>query len=357
MTERLRPLNWIFLFLTVLELGLLGLRAEELDLRLSDVGVNETPPGFASVLGGKGRPAEWKMILDEVTPPIPAITANAPVAKKPVLAQLSRDVTDEHFPMLVYTNMDFADFKFTTRFKCAGGAIEQMAGVVFRFQNASNYYYLRASAKGNTFRFTKVVNDQRPDPIGPEIEIPSGVWHDLSVECKGNQILCSFNGKQVIPALTDDSFSNGKIGFWTKSDSVSYFSDAHITYKPREPFGKVLIRDVYQKYPRVLSLRLYAVPPGKKELEVIASTRENEIGQPGTGAEKMAMEKNSPLFGHPKGIFIVTMPVHDKNGEAIAALRIELKSFLGQTENNALGRALPIVQDMERRLVASKALF
>src|SRR5262245_27256602 len=105
MTESLRPLRWIILFATILGAGLMRLRAEELDLRLSDTRLNETPPGFVGVLGGQGRPGEWRMVMDEVDPGLPAITPDAPVAKKPVLAQLSRDGTDEHFPMLIYTNM------------------------------------------------------------------------------------------------------------------------------------------------------------------------------------------------------------------------------------------------------------
>jgi DNA-binding IclR family transcriptional regulator len=54
---------------------------------------------------------------------------------------------------------------------------------------------------------------------------------------------------------------------------------------------------------------------------------------------------------------VVTLPVHDRNGEVIAALRVEMKSFFGQTENNALARALPIAKEMERRIVEARDLF
>jgi hypothetical protein len=55
-------------------------------------------------------------------------------------------------------------------------------------------------------------------------------------DCKGNRIRCLLNGKELIPPLTDNSFSAGKIGFWTKSDSIAYFVDTKLTYVPRESF-------------------------------------------------------------------------------------------------------------------------
>jgi hypothetical protein len=72
-----------------------------------------------------------------------------------VLAQTSKDQTDERFPILIYDGEIFQDFKLTTRFKIVGGMAEQMAGVVFRFQNASNFYVVRASALGHNVRFYK----------------------------------------------------------------------------------------------------------------------------------------------------------------------------------------------------------
>lgn len=313
--------------------------------------------GFRSTVTGEGKPGIWRVIDDEVPSSIPAITAGAPVQKKSVLAQLSRDITDEHYPLLVYTNETFGDFTFTTRVKCVAGAVEQMAGIVFRYQDEQNHYYIRASAKGSTFRFFKMVGGQRSAPIGPEMTIPSGTWHDLSVECKGNKIRILFNGEPVIPELTDNSFAFGKVGFWTKSDSVSHFADARITYTPREPFVKTLLRDIHEQYPRVLAMRVYGKTPENPTLRVMASTDESELGQPGSDVEQQIFEMDVPFFGRLKRGVVVTLPVHDRNGDVIAALRVEMKSFFGQTENNAVARANPIVNEMERRIVEARDLF
>ena len=339
---------------TILFLALASTQAAELFFDFSKTNALQ---GFHSTVTGEGQPGLWKVIEDEVPSSIPSITANAPVPKKSVLAQLSRDITDEHYPILVYTNEVFGDFTFTSRLKCGAGVVEQMAGVVFRYQDERNYYYVRASAKGSTFRFFKLVNGERSAPIGLEIQIPSGVWHMLSVECKANKIRCFFNGQPIIPELTDNSFAFGRVGFWTKSDSVSHFTDAHITYTPREPLVKSLLRDLHERYPRVQALRVYGHTAENPALRVMASTDDSEVGQPGGKVEEQIFEMNVPFFGRLKTGVVVTLPVHDRNGEVVAVLRVEMKSFPGQTESNALARAKPIVKEMERRIVDARDLF
>jgi hypothetical protein len=232
-----------------------------------------------------------------------------------------------------------------------------MAGVVFRYQDERNHYYIRASAKGNTFRFFKMVNGERSAPIGPEIEIPSGAWHELTIECKGNKIRTFFNGQPLIPELTDNSFAYGHVGLWTKSDSVSHFADARITYTPREPLVKSVLRAIHQQYPRVQALRVYGKTPENKTVRVMASTDNTEPGTIGGEVERQIFDMDIPFFGKLKSGVVVTLPVHDRNGEVVAALRVEMKSFPGQTENNALTRALPIVKEMERRIVDARDLF
>ena len=51
------------------------------------------------------------------------------------------------------------------------------------------------------------------------------------MECVGDRIICSYDGKKKIEA-TDDTFEDaGKVGLWTKADSVTYFDDLRITAK------------------------------------------------------------------------------------------------------------------------------
>ena len=325
--------------------------ATERKFDFADVPENQTPPGFRSTLTGKGKPGDWKIILDEVTPSLTPLTPQArAVARRPVLAQLARDKTDDHFPLLIFEEETFGDFTLTTRFKLVDGSAEQMAGLAFRIQDEKNYCYVRASGLGNTFHFFKFVNGELIGPIGSKVEIAKGTWHDMTVECAGNKVTCSLDGKVVIPQLQQDTFPKGKIGFWTKSDSISYFADAKISYTPLEVPAQAIVHELAKKYPRLVGLKVYANNSGKTTPQAIASIDEKEIGQNGEKTEQDVISHGSIYYGKTKGTVTVTMPVRDRNGEVIAAVRVVLKSFAGQTEQNALARALPIVKEIQGRI-------
>jgi hypothetical protein len=335
----------------------LPVTAAERKFDFSEVRENQAPPGFRSAVSGQGKPGDWKVILDEVPSPLPPLTSEATThSKSPVLAQLAQDTADEHFPLLIYESEVFGDFTLTTRFKTVRGTAEQMAGIAFRIQNETNYYVLRASSLGNTFKFYKVVDGQRGNPIGPQVSIPSGVWQELGVQCEGNRIRCRLNGKELFPPLVDDSFIRGKIGFWTKSDSVSYFSDTRIVYTPLEPGAQKILRALVKKYPRMINLKIYA--PGKEPgtTRVVASKSEQEIGEAGGKTEQAVIGTGQIYYGKEKDSVSVIMPLRDRNGDTVAAARVVMQTFAGQTEENAIVRATPIVKDIQARITTLEDL-
>jgi len=321
----------------------------------------QSPTNFHNALAGAGQPGDWKIVTDEspsaFTPMLPQITPTAPGVRRPVLAQLSQDPANEHFPMFIYDGQTFKNFKLTTEFKIIGGATEQMAGVVFRFQNASNFYVVRVSALGHNLRFYKVVDGIRSDPIGPPLDIPTNTWHTLSVQCLGNQITCWLDNKPVMPTLNDSSFSAGKFGFWTKSDAVSYFGDTTIDYTPIVPAAQALVDSIMKKYPRILGLRIYA-PDDTGQMHILASKVATEIGQPGTDAEKTAFTTGAFFIGHGKGTVTVDMPLDDRNGDPMAAVRVELKSYsLAETQDMVLVRVRTIVNAMQAQVLTKEDLM
>ena len=327
----------------------------QLEFKLDDV--QQLPKPYRNALTGTGAPALWKVILDDVPPILPPITQNAPKpAQRPVLAQLSSDPVDERFPLCILDDEVFGDFTFTTRFKIVQGALEQMAGVAFRIRDVTNYYVVRASALGNNLRFYKFVDGVRSQPIGPELPIKKGHWYELSVQCVGNSIRCKLDGKQVIPTINDNSFTEGKIAFWTKSDSISHFTDGSLVYTPREPLAKNLVREALRRYPRLLGLKVYSRTRDKQDLHVVAAADDKDIGKLAGDAEKDVVANDHIYYGKEKSAVIVTLPMRDRNGEAVAAVTVTMQSFFGQTEQNAIARALPILKLMESRIRSASDL-
>ena len=309
----------------------------------------------AAVLGG-GGPAVWKIVEDEVPSALAPLTDRAQnVARRSVLAQTSQNATDERFPMFVYDGETFRDFKFSTRFKIVSGAAEQMAGVVFRFQNASNFYVIRASALGNNIGFYKVINGRRVSPVVLPAPIATNAWHSLVVDCSGVYLECSLDGKKVLPTITDKSPPDGRIGFWTKSDAVSYFADATVSYTPVIPAAQALVNSVMRQQPRILGLWIYALGDNGTT-SVLAGKDGADIGQIGTEAELGAIREGTIYFGRERGAALVTMPLHDRNGENIAAVRFKLRSFLGETQANAVMRATMLQKLMQELCTSAEDL-
>ena len=343
--------KWCFGFVLALALSAPG---ADLRIDFSNFATNTTPAAFHSALAGGGEKGDWKVVMDEspsAFAPLLSQTNRLPVlTRHAVLAQLSRDATDERFPMLIYDTETFKDFKLRTRFKIVSGVAEQMAGMVFRYQNPSNFYIIRASALGHNIRFYKVVNGLRGNLLGPDTNITTNVWHTLGIQCQGNQITCVLDDQPVMPLLTDNTFASGKIGFWTKSDSVSYFGDTAITYKPHIAPAQALVGDVMKKYPKLVDVKIYVSAEDARNTRLVGSREPADAGTAGATAERDVIERGSIYFGKDKGTVYVTMPLRDRNGDGIAAACVVMKSFKGQTEKNAVERARPIVQEIQARV-------
>lgn len=346
---------WVLVWLA----GLVAARGAELSLDFADDQVGGLPAGFRSALAGGGKAGDWQVILDEVPPALAPLSTNNPaLSKQRVVAQLSRDPTDERYPLLVYEPEVFGDFTLTARLKTVAGGMEQMAGLAFRIQDEKNFYVARFSSLGSNFRFYRVFKGQRDNPVGPTVTVPKGEWQEVTVKCKGNRIQLLLNGKEVMPELTDNTFAAGKIGFWTKSDAVSYFANLRVHYQPRESLAQVLVKEAMAKNKSLHAIRITALPGTNDAggLVVVASSKAEEVGQAAGKIEQEAFTNDTPYFGKVGKEAMVTMLLRDRNGEPAAVVRMALKSVPGQSEKNALARATPILKGMQERMRNRKDL-
>ncbi len=329
--------------------------AEEKKFDFSSAAIGQPPPGTTSLVAGEGKPGDWRIVLDDVPIEPDAFSSNL-VAKKSVIAQLARDTTDEHFPLLILGNDSYRDFTFTTKFKLVDGAVEQMAGIAFRIQDEKNFYVVRASGLGGTLYFYRFEKGQRTPPVGNNVKFEKGVWHELSVQCEGTKINILLDGKPAMPTITDNAYAAGKIGVFTKSDAVSYFADAKATYVPQISFAQQMVNDTLKEYSRLMGLKIFVLDGGTNATKLIAGNDPKEIGQPGGRIDKDVINLNVREYHREKTAAVVTLPLCDRNGDPVAAVRILLQAIPGQTEDNAYQRALPIIETMQTRSAMVKNL-
>lgn len=332
-------------------------RAAELALDFAGTHPGALPEGWTNLLAGSGRAGVWEVRLEDVPPALEPLSAQAPrLSKRAVVAQTAPSAEDERFPLLVWTGQRFGDFTYTARFKITGGALEQIAGLVFRVQDERNFYVVRASALGGNLRFYKFVDGQRSPPIGPSIPFEKGRWYELSVRAGGNQLDVLLDGTNAFPTITDSSFTAGRVGFITKSDTTALFADAHLAYRPVETLAASLVKQTLADQPRLIGLRLFGTTSGRSELHCLAAKEASDVGRAAGETERKVFAENRTYVGKTPDAAVVTAALHDRNGEVIGVMEFRLKPFPGQMESTTIARVLPTLRKLEGSIGGAREL-
>jgi hypothetical protein len=190
--------------------------------------VGALPQGFSTALTGQGKAGAWVVMKDAQSP-----------ERGNVLAQTDADPTSYRFPVCVLDDLSAKDLDLSVRFKPVTGRGDQAAGLVWRYKDANNYYIVRANALENNVVLYKVENRKRTDlPLkgvgrtyGMKVTVPSGQWSTLRVVATGS-LFEVFLDRQKLYEVEDTTFPGaGKVGVWTKADSVTYFDDLSVVPK------------------------------------------------------------------------------------------------------------------------------
>src|SRR5437879_5688867 len=167
------------------------------------------PTGWTATQTGSGS-AKWFVEKDESAPSKPNVLKQSGVATFPVCFKNDTNIKD-----------GFVEVKF----KPVAGKEDQAGGVIWRVQDANNYYISRANALEDNVTIYHTISGKRVAFKNINTKVTSGVWHALRVGFHGNPFAVIFDGNKVIDA-TDESFANaGKVGVWTKADSVTEFDN------------------------------------------------------------------------------------------------------------------------------------
>ena len=179
--------------------------------------IDQAPRRFTFGRTGSGRVGRWLVKTEKDAP-----------SGTHILAQLDSDATSYRFPIAVADTVSVRDFRLTVRCKAVSGKVDQACGLVFRHRDENNYYVVRANALENNIRLYYVLNGKRQQFAGWDGPVSSGAWHELRVDAKGDHYEIYWNGQKVIDA-SDRTFQEvGKVGVWTKADSITHFDDLSV---------------------------------------------------------------------------------------------------------------------------------
>jgi hypothetical protein len=171
------------------------------------------PAGWKAEKTGRGEGSVWKVVQDDT----------APSRSGYVLAQLAESPNGV-FNICVAEDSRYKDVELSVAFKAIAGKNDQGGGFVWRYQDHNNYYVCRMNPLEDNYRVYKVVAGKRTQLGGKEgIKVPTGEWHRLKVEVKGNKMEGYLDGNKLWE-ITDDTYQDaGKVGLWSKSDAQTHF--------------------------------------------------------------------------------------------------------------------------------------
>jgi hypothetical protein len=177
--------------------------------------VGAVPKGWTATKTGRGNP-KWTIEQEPAAP-----------SRSKVVMQSGR----ADYPLLLKDDSDLKGGFIETKFKAIAGSEDRAGGLVWRARDANNYYVVRANALEDNVVLYKTVGGVRSplDIVGRKggygvaVSVLANAWHSLRIEFAGSRFRVVYNGQSLFE-VEDSTFSGaGKVGPWTKADSVTLF--------------------------------------------------------------------------------------------------------------------------------------
>ena len=178
-------------------------------VNFDDMKAGAPPPSWTATQTGSGA-AKWSVEKDNSAP------------SKPNVLKQSGQAT---FPVCFKTDTNIKNGFVQVEFKPIAGKEDQAGGVIWRLQDANNYYIARANGLENNVTIYHTIKGKRTEKKRTNMKVVSGQWHTLRVDFNGSHFTVMFDGEKAIE-WADETFKDaGKVGVWTKADSVTAFDN------------------------------------------------------------------------------------------------------------------------------------
>ena len=175
------------------------------------------PLGFSFGRTGTGHEGKWIVRAEPGAP-----------SGSNVIAQTDADTTDDRFPVAFTVDTFPADADVSVKCKPVSGAVDRACGLVLRLSDANNYYLTRANALENNVRFYVVRGGHRRQLASWTGSVTAGAWHDYRITAIGDHFEIFWDGSKVLDTKDSTFTGGGRIGVWTKADSVTYFDNLSV---------------------------------------------------------------------------------------------------------------------------------
>jgi len=214
----MRSLGWLLSF------ALWGTATQTVNFDSAKLGA--VPPGWTAVTPESGSVSRWEIVKDPSAPSPPY-----------VFAHVCHDAAPGRPPMAIFDRTSVKDGDLSVKLKPVAGKEDRDGGIIWRYQDPKNYYLLRANALDNDIMLYKVEDGKRialaskgaASSFGVKHPVPANQWSMLKVQFRGPLFSVYFNHKRLFEVMDSTFRQPGKVGLWTKENSITYFDDFRIT--------------------------------------------------------------------------------------------------------------------------------
>ena len=152
--------------------------------------------------------------------------AGAPSGKRVLMQRAVKNA----FNVIVAPSGPYSDVDVSMKFKPISGREDASGGIVFRFVDGK-YYLIRANALEDNFRFY-YYDRGRSMLESARVRAPAlGQWHTVRAVVAGDHVQGWLDGALLLN-YRDKRFAAGRVGLWTKADSITAFDDLTIRGVP-----------------------------------------------------------------------------------------------------------------------------
>jgi len=197
----------------VVSLSTFGTAADSQKRDFESDSVGSPPAGFEFGRTGGGAEGKWTVRIEKGAD------------KNHVLLQESADPTDYRFPVAVLKEGAYKDVTLSVRARPLSGQVDQGFGLLWRYQDVNNYYITRCNADEDNCTIYHTVKGSRRSFLNQSVKVAKNTWHTLKLEATGDHFVVWYDGNKVLDAKDETFKEAGKVGLWTKADSVIEFDD------------------------------------------------------------------------------------------------------------------------------------
>jgi hypothetical protein len=139
-----------------------------------------------------------------------------------------------YFPYAVTKEVgDFRDGEISIRFRLIAGQLDQCAGILFNLKPNGDYLTVRFNGKEDNLVLWTFKNGKRSfvKKGSENVHLNMGEWHRMKIAVSGTELRGFLDDKLLLEYTLAEAVS-GKVGVWSKTDSVSQFADYVVQTAP-----------------------------------------------------------------------------------------------------------------------------